>query len=121
LNIWPLPWLTQATRPRYSFGRNYFQDPGRLGVVVLMFIAGVETDLTMMRRTVAPAFWAATGGVLLPMAGGYFLSGATDSQWPRPSSLEHPDGHECDHYRAVPQSIWASSSPRSGPQFSAQR
>jgi Kef-type K+ transport system membrane component KefB len=27
-----------------------------------------------MRTTVAPAFWAATGGVVLPMAGGYLLS-----------------------------------------------
>jgi Kef-type K+ transport system membrane component KefB len=39
-----------------------------------MFVAGVETDISMMRRTVAPAFWAATGGVILPMAGGYMLS-----------------------------------------------
>jgi len=45
-----------------------------LGVVLLMFVAGVETDLTMMRRMVAPAFWSAAGGVVLPMAGGYFLS-----------------------------------------------
>jgi Kef-type K+ transport system membrane component KefB len=28
----------------------------------------------MMRSAVAPAFWAATGGVILPMAGGYALS-----------------------------------------------
>ena len=39
-----------------------------------MFVAGVETDISMMRRTVAPAFWAATGGVILPMVGGYLLS-----------------------------------------------
>jgi len=73
LNIWAIPWLTQATGP-IQLRSQLFQDPADLGVVVLMFIAGVETDLTMMRRTVAPAFWAATGGVLLPMAGGYFLS-----------------------------------------------
>ena len=40
----------------------------------LMFVAGLETDVAMMRSTVAPAFWAATGGVILPMAGGYGLS-----------------------------------------------
>jgi len=29
LNIWAIPWLTQSDPARYSFGRNYFQDPGR--------------------------------------------------------------------------------------------
>ena len=74
LNIWAIPWLTQATGPDTASIATIFKILADLGVVVLMFIAGVETDLTMMRRTVAPAFWAATGGVLLPMAGGYFLS-----------------------------------------------
>jgi Kef-type K+ transport system membrane component KefB len=45
-----------------------------LGVVVLMFLAGLETDLSLMRRTLVPAFWAAAGGIVLPMAGGYWLS-----------------------------------------------
>ena len=74
LNIWGIPWLTQATGPNTASVATIFKILADLGVVVLMFIAGVETDLTMMRRTVAPAFWAATGGVILPMAGGYFLS-----------------------------------------------
>ena len=74
LNIWGIPWLTQATGPNTASGATIFKILADLGVVVLMFIAGVETDLTMMRRTVAPAFWAATGGVVLPMAGGYLLS-----------------------------------------------
>jgi len=74
LNIWAIPWLTQATGPDTASIATIFKILADLGVVVLMFIAGVETDLTMMRRTVAPAFWAATGGVILPMAGGYFLS-----------------------------------------------
>ena len=74
LNIWAIPWLTQATGPNTASVATIFKILADLGVVVLMFIAGVETDLTMMRRTVAPAFWAATGGVVLPMAGGYLLS-----------------------------------------------
>lgn len=74
LNIWAIPWLTQATGPDTASVATVFKILADLGVVVLMFIAGVETDLTMMRRTVAPAFWAAAGGVILPMAGGYLLS-----------------------------------------------
>ena len=45
-----------------------------IGVVLLMFVAGLETDIAMMRQTVGPAFWAAVGGVILPMAGGCLLS-----------------------------------------------
>ena len=53
------------------------------GVVFLMFVAGLETDVALMRSTVAPAFLAATGGVILPMAGGYALSRMFDSAMPR--------------------------------------
>jgi Kef-type K+ transport system membrane component KefB len=35
-----------------------------------MFVAGLETDLAEMRRVGKVAFWAAFGGVVLPMAGG---------------------------------------------------
>ena len=35
-----------------------------------MFVAGLETDLAEMRRVGKVAFWAAFGGVALPMAGG---------------------------------------------------
>lgn len=44
---------------------------GELGVVVLMFIAGLETDLAAMRRVGMPALVSATGGVLLPLLGGW--------------------------------------------------
>ncbi|HXH07254.1 MAG TPA: cation:proton antiporter [Vicinamibacterales bacterium] len=44
------------------------RDLAQLGVVLLMFIAGMETDLAEMRRTGRVAFWAAAGGVALPMA-----------------------------------------------------
>jgi len=84
LNIWAIPWLTQATGPDTASVATIFKILADLGVVVLMFIAGVETDLTMMRRTVAPAFWAATGGVILPMAAGISCRGATDLRWLKP-------------------------------------
>ena len=72
LNMWGLHWLAPAAGAVSV--PSVFKILADIGVVLLMFMAGVETDLTMMRRTVAPAFWAATGGVILPMAGGYFLS-----------------------------------------------
>lgn len=46
---------------------------GELGIILLMFIAGLETDVVQMRKVGVPAFLAACGGVLLPMAGGIAL------------------------------------------------
>jgi Kef-type K+ transport system membrane component KefB len=46
---------------------------GEIGIILLMFIAGLETDLQQMRRVGLPALLAALGGVALPMAGGVGL------------------------------------------------
>jgi Kef-type K+ transport system membrane component KefB len=46
------------------------RDLGEVGVLLLMFVAGLETDLEEMRRVGKVAFWTAFGGVALPMAGG---------------------------------------------------
>ena len=46
------------------------RDFAEVGVILLMFVAGLETDLAEMRRVGKVAFWAAFGGVALPMAGG---------------------------------------------------
>ena len=46
------------------------RDFAEVGVILLMFVAGLETDLAEMRRVGKVAFWAAFGGVVLPMAGG---------------------------------------------------
>jgi Kef-type K+ transport system membrane component KefB len=45
-----------------------------LGVILLMFIAGLETDMAQMRKVGAAAFLAASGGVALPMAAGVGLA-----------------------------------------------
>ncbi len=45
-------------------------DLAEIGVILLMFVAGMETDLDEMRRVGKVAFRAALGGVLLPLAGG---------------------------------------------------
>ena len=44
-----------------------------LGVVVLMFLAGLETDWEQLRATGRAAFVAACFGVAVPLAGGYGL------------------------------------------------
>jgi Kef-type K+ transport system membrane component KefB len=52
------------------------RDLADLGVILLMFVAGLETDLDEMRRVGRVAFWAAAGGVILPMIGGAFTASA---------------------------------------------
>lgn len=49
-------------------------DLAEVGVVLLIFVAGLETDLSEMRRVGHVAFWAAVGGVALPLAGGAALA-----------------------------------------------
>jgi Kef-type K+ transport system membrane component KefB len=46
------------------------RDLAQIGVILLMFVAGLETDLAEMRRIGRVAFWSAFGGVLLPFMGG---------------------------------------------------
>jgi len=53
-----------------------------LGVVVLMFLAGLETDVVLMRRTVGPAFGAACGGVVLPLLAGAAVARVAGLNWP---------------------------------------
>jgi Kef-type K+ transport system membrane component KefB len=47
-----------------------------VGVVLLLFVAGLETDLIEMRRVGAAAMLAAMGGVAVPMAGTWALARA---------------------------------------------
>jgi Kef-type K+ transport system membrane component KefB len=50
------------------------RDLAEIGVVLLMFVAGLETDVAELRRVGKVAFWAAFGGVALPMIGGAALA-----------------------------------------------
>jgi len=43
-------------------------DLAEIGVILLMFVAGMETDLAEMKRVGKVAFWSAAGGVVLPFA-----------------------------------------------------
>jgi Kef-type K+ transport system membrane component KefB len=55
---------------------SFVHDLAEVGVLLLMFIAGLETDLDEMRRVGKVAFWAAFGGVVCPMAGGAAVASA---------------------------------------------
>jgi len=52
------------------------QDLADVGVILLMFVAGLETNLDEMRRVGNAAFWSAAGGVALPMIGGIVTAAA---------------------------------------------
>jgi Kef-type K+ transport system membrane component KefB len=51
-------------------------DLADVGVILLMLVAGLETDLDQMRQVGGAAFWSAAGGVALPMIGGILASAA---------------------------------------------
>lgn len=46
---------------------------GQIGVIVLMFMAGLETEIDEMRRVGKASLLTAVGGVVLPLGGGYLL------------------------------------------------
>jgi Kef-type K+ transport system membrane component KefB len=83
LNVWRFSWFSGASRAAgdmVSLSSVIIVLAG-VGVVVLMFLAGLETDLDMMRRIMAPAFSSATAGVTLPLIGGAALSLAAGFTW----------------------------------------
>lgn len=81
LNIWSISWFAHPASPAGTSVAAVFKVLAEVGVVLLMFFAGLETDIGMMKNTVAPAFWAATGGVILPMAGGALLAHRFGFSW----------------------------------------
>ncbi len=63
---------------------EYLEMTAEIGVIFLMFSAGLETDLKELKSNVFPSFVAAMIGVVVPLAGGflsytlYFHSDVTD-------------------------------------------
>ena len=49
---------------------SLIKDLAEIGVILLMFVAGMETDLQEMRRVGKTAFWAAMGGLFFPFVAG---------------------------------------------------
>jgi Kef-type K+ transport system membrane component KefB len=52
------------------------RDLAEIGVILLMFIAGMETDLAELRRVGKVASWSAAGGVVLPLICGALVARA---------------------------------------------
>jgi len=82
INIWSISWLTHSAAADGVSVAAVFKVLAEIGVVLLMFVAGLETDIGMMKSAVAPAFWSATGGVILPMVGGALLARRVGFGWP---------------------------------------
>jgi Kef-type K+ transport system membrane component KefB len=80
LNVWHVSWFSSASATPSSLPA-VFQVLAQLGVVVLMFLAGLETDVALLRASFGSATAAATGGVLLPMAGGAVVARMAGFGW----------------------------------------
>lgn len=52
------------------------KDMAEIGVILLMFLAGLETDLDRMKKVGFAALTGGIGGVLFPFAGGWWLASA---------------------------------------------
>lgn len=46
----------------------------KIGILLLMFVAGLETDMVLMRKVGKTAFWTALTGVALPFIGGFVVA-----------------------------------------------
>lgn len=76
---WPIFAETAHTNVTATPSPSLFaavHDLAEVGVILLMFVAGLETDLQEMRRVGKVAFWAAAGGVALPLVGGAMTASA---------------------------------------------
>jgi Kef-type K+ transport system membrane component KefB len=54
----------------------FIHELAEIGVILLMFLAGLETNFQEVRRTALAATLVAVGGVILPMAGGWAVASA---------------------------------------------
>jgi len=52
-----------------------------IGVILLMFMAGLETDTAAMKQAGKASFLTATGGVVLPLAGGLLIGQWFGMEW----------------------------------------
>ncbi len=72
---------------------TFFTDLSELGVIVLMFTAGLETDIHELKKTGKASFLIALLGVLVPLGGGfllaYFFHVGTSDNLPTSSTLQY--------------------------------
>lgn len=53
---------------------EFIQKLAELGVIVLMFTAGLETDINQLKKTGKASFIIAVLGVIIPLVGGFFIA-----------------------------------------------
>lgn len=53
---------------------DFLSEVSEIGVIVLMFVAGLETDIVELKKTGKASFIIALLGVLVPLGGGFFLA-----------------------------------------------
>lgn len=73
LNMMGWPIFRSHGAEAVSLG-GIIHDIAEIGVILLMFVAGLETDIKGVLRVGNNAFWAAVGGVVLPMGIGAWFS-----------------------------------------------
>ena len=98
------------------------RDLAEIGVILLMFVAGLETDLAEMRRVGTVAFWAAFGGVICRSSAASLTAMAL-----RPAAVldgplhrHDPDGNEREHLRADADGAERAALTGRAPRFSAR-
>lgn len=67
------PCILKLINPNSESG-DFIKQMAEIGVVMIMFSAGLETNLKDLMRTGVKAFLIACCGVFVPLVGGYFLS-----------------------------------------------
>lgn len=73
INIMALHWGGQPIFAHHETSSEIIKVMAELGVLLLMFLAGLETDLVAMRKVGVAALNSAIGGVILPFVGGMGL------------------------------------------------
>ncbi len=67
---------------------DFIKQIAEIGVIVLMFTAGLETDLTELRKTGKASFIIALLGVLVPLLGGFMIA-SLFNQESSPEEVNH--------------------------------
>ena len=55
-------------------GTSFIKEVAEIGVIVLMFCAGMETDIQELKHSGKASFIIAVAGVLVPLAGGFAVA-----------------------------------------------
>ncbi len=59
----------------------FITDVSEVGVIVLMFIAGLETDVKELKKTGMASLVIATIGVIVPLIGGFSIAYFFNKEW----------------------------------------